>query len=50
MWLFVSEGMYYMFDVLLLLQVVGPVEANPEYQVIVESNNLLVEIDNEICE
>ena len=29
--------------------VVGPVEANPEYQLIVESNNLLVEIENEIC-
>nr|XP_039265935.1 U4/U6 small nuclear ribonucleoprotein Prp31-like [Styela clava] len=26
----------------------GPVESNPEYQLIVESNNLTVEIDNEI--
>ena len=30
--------------------VVGPVEADPEYQLIVESNNLVVEIDNEISE
>ncbi|XP_076345141.1 pre-mRNA processing factor 31 [Tachypleus tridentatus] len=28
--------------------VVGPVEADPEYQLIVEANNLAVEIDNEI--
>lgn len=28
--------------------VVGPVEADPEYQLIVDSNNILVEIDNEI--
>lgn len=27
---------------------VGPVEADPEYQLIVDSNNLTVEIDNEI--
>lgn len=27
---------------------VGPVEVNPEYQLIVESNNIVVEIDNEI--
>ena len=26
----------------------GPVEADPEYQLIVDSNNILVEIDNEI--
>ena len=26
----------------------GPIEADPEYQVIVDSNNLIVEIDNEI--
>nr|CAH8819649.1 unnamed protein product [Trichobilharzia regenti] len=26
----------------------GPVEADPEYQCIVEANNLMVEIDNEI--
>ena len=29
---------------------VGPVEADPEYQLIVESNNFVVEIDNEISE
>lgn len=27
----------------------GPVEADPEYVLIVEANNLAVEIDNEIC-
>lgn len=31
----------------LLLVVVGPVEADPEYQLIVDSNNMAVEIDNE---
>ncbi|GIY59477.1 hypothetical protein CEXT_635111 [Caerostris extrusa] len=29
-------------------EAVGPVEADPEYQLIVEANNLAVEIDNEI--
>ena len=29
--------------------VFGPVEADPEYRLIVDSNNILVEIDNEIC-
>lgn len=29
-------------------QISGPVEADPEYNCIVESNNLVVEIDNEI--
>ncbi|ELT98453.1 hypothetical protein CAPTEDRAFT_177631 [Capitella teleta] len=29
-------------------QVVGPVEADPEYQLIVQANNITVEIDNEI--
>ncbi|XP_072168624.1 U4/U6 small nuclear ribonucleoprotein Prp31-like [Diadema setosum] len=29
-------------------EVMGPVEANPEYQLIVQANNLSVEIDNEI--
>jgi len=28
--------------------VAGPVEADPEYQLIVEANNITVEIDNEI--
>ena len=28
----------------------GPVEADPEYQVIVDANNLVVETDNEISE
>lgn len=28
--------------------IIGPVEADPEYQLIVEANNLAVEIDNEI--
>lgn len=27
----------------------GPVEADPEYALIVEANNLAVEIDTEIC-
>lgn len=31
-----------------LLAAVGPVEADPEYLLIVEANNLAVEIDNEI--
>ncbi len=30
--------------------VLGPIEADPEYQVIVDSNNLIVEVDNEISE
>ena len=30
------------------LTVLGPVEADPEYQLIVESNNMLVELDTEI--
>lgn len=29
-------------------QVLGPIEADPEYQLIVDSNNMLVEVDNEI--
>ena len=33
-----------------LCTVVGPVEADPEYQLIVDSNNMAVEIDNEISE
>lgn len=32
-----------------VLIVSGPVEYDPEYQLIVESNNMIVEIDNEIC-
>ena len=32
------------------ITVYGPVEYDPEYQLIVESNNMIVEIDNEICE
>lgn len=31
-----------------VITVTGPVEADPEYQLIVEANNLAVEIDNEI--
>lgn len=31
-----------------IFSVAGPVEADPEYQLIVEANNLTVEIDNEI--
>ena len=31
-----------------LCSVIGPVEADPEYQLIVDSNNILVEMDNEI--
>ena len=34
----------------LCVALVGPVEADPEYQLIVDSNNLIVEVDNEICE
>ena len=30
------------------LALIGPVEADPEYQLIVDSNNLIMEIDNEI--
>ena len=30
------------------ITVAGPVELDPEYQLIVEANNLTVEIDNEI--
>ena len=30
------------------VSVVGPVEADPEYMLIVEANNLSVDIDNEI--
>lgn len=30
--------------------IIGPVESDPEYQLIVEANNLAVEIDNEIGE
>lgn len=30
--------------------VARPVEADPEYQLIVEANNITVEIDNEISE
>lgn len=30
--------------------VMGPVESDPEYLLIVEANNLIVEIDDEICE
>lgn len=29
--------------------VLGPVESDPEYLLIVEANNLIVEIDDEIC-
>ena len=32
----------------LITVVLGPVEADPEYQLIVESNNMLVELDTEI--
>jgi len=34
----------------LLYLVSGPIEADPEYQLIVEANNVTVEIDNEISE
>lgn len=30
-------------------EMIGNVESDPEYQLIVESNNIAVEIDNEIC-
>ena len=31
-----------------MLSVSGPVEADPEYQCIIEANNITVEMDNEI--
>lgn len=31
-------------------EIVGPVEADPEYRLIVDANNLAVDIDNEISE
>lgn len=34
----------------LTLTVMGPVEAAPEYRVIVDANNLTVEIENELSE
>lgn len=34
----------------LALTVMGPVEAAPEYRVIVDANNLTVEIENELSE
>jgi len=34
--------------VAIVCEVCGPVEADPEYQLIVEANNITVEIDNEI--
>ena len=46
--LYITILVFSLLSVFLSL-VVGPVEANPEYQLIVESNNLLVEIENEIC-
>lgn len=30
-------------------EVLGPVESDPEYLLIVDANNLIVEIDDEIC-
>lgn len=33
-----------------VLTVMGPVEAAPEYRVIVDANNLTVEIENELSE
>lgn len=30
-------------------EVLGPVETDPEYRLIVEANNLIVEFDDEIC-
>ena len=32
----------------MVFTVLGPIEADPEYQLIVDSNNMLVEVDNEI--
>ena len=34
--------------VCMVFTVVGPVEADPEYQLIVDSNNMIVELDHEI--
>ena len=42
---------YFLQDVkYLYITVNGPVEADPEYQLIVEANNITVEIDNEISQ
>ena len=30
-------------------EMIGNVESDPEYQLIVEANNVAVEIDNEVC-
>ena len=35
---------------MLIYLVSGPAEADPEYQVIVDANNIIVEVDNEISE
>lgn len=52
-----SEHCIYMLSFLLIrdfhifsmsVTVAGPVEADPEYRLIVDSNNMTVEIDNEI--
>ena len=40
--------MYVITNVWTIIAVLGPVEADPEYQLIVESNNMLVELDTEI--
>lgn len=29
--------------------IIGPVESDPEYQLIVEANNIAVNVDDEIC-
>ncbi len=43
-----GRGNELLMGVRLYFAVVGPVEADPEYEVIVEANNITVEIDNEI--
>ena len=47
-----AHGLKYCSEVVncLVFAVNGPAEADPEYQVIVDANNIIVEIDNEISE
>ena len=36
--------------ILHVLSVSGPAEADPEYKIIIDANNIIVEIENEISE
>lgn len=48
--LFVLKGINRISLFCAVLVVSGPVEADPEYRLIVAANNLTVEIDNELSE